>query len=80
MIDDGINKEKYIKCTDNIPKELQSFQSFLYRHFKNTPEYDNMKPASDQPARFLASAKIHNCDCIEDVELNRLRSNWNVLL
>lgn len=72
MIDDGIQQGKYIKCSDNILKELQSFQSFLYRHFKDRPEYESMKPSSHQPARFFATSKTHKFDKIEDIELNKL--------
>ena len=39
MINEGIQQGKYKETDDNILKELESFQSFLYRHFKNSPHY-----------------------------------------
>ena len=39
MINEGIEQGKYEETEDNILKELESFQSFLYRHFKDTPYY-----------------------------------------
>ena len=72
MINDGIQQGKYIECSDNILKELQSFQSFLYRHFKDRPEYESMKPSSHQPARFFATSKTHKFDKIEDIKLDKL--------
>ena len=39
MINEGIEQGKYEETEDNILKELGSFQSFLYRHFKDTPYY-----------------------------------------
>ena len=36
MINDGMQQRKYKGTDDNILKELESFQSFFYRHFKNS--------------------------------------------
>ena len=36
MINDGMQQGKYKGTDDNILKELESFQSFFYRHFKNS--------------------------------------------
>ena len=60
MINDGIQQVKYKETDDNILKELESFQSFLYRHLKNSPHYRQMLPSSHQPARFFATAKLTN--------------------
>ena len=60
IINDGIQRGKHKETDDNILKELESFQSFLYRHFKNSPHYRQMLPSSHQPARFFATAKLTN--------------------
>ena len=60
IINDGIQQGKHKETDDNILKELESFQSFLYRHFKNSPHYRQMLPSSHQPARFFATAKLAN--------------------
>ena len=36
MINEGIEQRKYEETEDNILKKLESLQSFLYRHFKDT--------------------------------------------
>ena len=59
MINEGIEQGKYEETEDNILKELESFQSFLYHHFKDAPYHKQMLPSSHQPARFFASAKTH---------------------
>ena len=60
MINDGIQQGKYKETDDNILKELESFQPFLYRHFKNSPHYTQMLPSSHKPARFFVTAKLTN--------------------
>ena len=59
MINGGIQEGIYKETDDNILKELESFQSFLYRHFKNSeiPHYTQMSPSSHQPACFFATDK-----------------------
>ena len=57
MINEGIEQGKYEETEDNILKELESFQSFVYCHFKDVPYYKQMLPSSHQQARFFASAK-----------------------
>ena len=57
VINGGIQEGKYKETDDNISKELESFQSFLYWHFKNSPHYRQMLPSSHQAARFFATAK-----------------------
>ena len=39
MLQQGISEGKYVKTEDNILKELKSFQSFIYRHFKKPTFY-----------------------------------------
>ena len=50
-----------------------SFQSFLYRHFKDTPYYKQMLTSSHQPARFFASAKTHKFDNLSDINVTNLK-------
>ena len=45
MINEGIEQGKYEETEDNILKELESFQSFLYRHFKEAPCYKDILPS-----------------------------------
>ena len=60
MIQDGITKGVYEVTTNNTHKDLASFQNFLYRHFKCHPDYDKMRPLSNQPARFFAPLRCIN--------------------
>ena len=62
MINEGILKGTYVETNDNTLKDLKSFQSFLYRHFRDHPKYKDMRPASNQPARLFATAKTHKFD------------------
>ena len=64
-----MNKVDYVKKVNGMIKEdlsthkdLEKFQSFLYRNFKSHPSYNNMRPVSNQPARFFATAKTHKFD------------------
>ena len=69
MLQQGISEGKYVKTEDNILKELKSFQSFIYRHFKKSAFYD-MIPSSHQPARFFTSAKTHKFENFDDININ----------
>ena len=51
---------------------IESFQSFLYRHFKNSPHYRQMLPSSHQPARFFATAKTNKFENINDITVDNL--------
>ena len=73
MIQDGITKGVYEVTTDNTHKDLASFQNFLYRHFKCHPDYDKMRPSSNQPARFFATAKTHKFDKFKDINIENLK-------
>ena len=57
----------------NIDFCTLTFQDFLYRHFYRTKYYDGMHPVSNQPARFLAPAKTHKFDTIEDINVKDLK-------
>ena len=73
IIQDGITKGIYEVATDNTHKDLASFQNFLYRHFKSHPDYDKMRPSSNQPARFFATAKTHKFDNFKDINIENLK-------
>ena len=73
MINEGAEQGKYEEIEDNILKELESFQSFLYRHFKDTPFNKQMLPSSHQPAKFFASAKTHKFDDLSDINVTNLK-------
>ena len=73
MINEGIEQGKYEETEDNILKELESFQSFLYCPFKDTPFYQEMLPSSHQAARFFASAKTHQFDNLSDINVTNLK-------
>ena len=62
MINKGIQQGKYEITTDTTHEDLGKFQSFLYRNFKSHPRYNDMRPVSNQPARFFATAKAHKFD------------------
>ena len=57
MINERIQQGKYKETDYNILKELESFQSFLYRYFKNSSHSREMLPSSYQPSRFFCYSK-----------------------
>ena len=78
MINEGIEQGKYEETEDNILKELESFQSFLDCHFKDTSYYKQMLASSHQPARFFASAKTHKFDNLSDINVTNLKL-WPII-
>ena len=48
---------KYIETRNTTQSQLKNFQDFIYRHFKKSEHYDQMRPVSNQPGRFFATAK-----------------------
>ena len=59
--------------SDNTHQDLKHFQNFLYSHFYMTEYYDKMRPISNQPARFFATAKTHKFIKIEDINTQDLK-------
>ena len=59
--------------SDNTHQDLKHFQNFLYSHFYKTEYYDKMRPISNQPARFFATAKTHKFIKIEDINTQNLK-------
>ena len=74
MINEGIQQRQYKETDGNILKELESFQSFLYQHFKNSPHYRQMLVSSHQPARFFTTAKTHKFENISDIGHTKMLS------
>ena len=74
MIDDGIIKGSYVETTtDNTLKELSRFQDFIYRNFHNYERYEDIKPDSNQPARFYGTAKTHKFETLEGITVAYLK-------
>ena len=73
MINEGIQQGKYEMTTDTIHEDLEKFQSFFYRNFKTHPRYNDMRPVSNQPARFFATAKTHKFDDYSLINANNLK-------
>ena len=68
MINERIAQEKYEKT-----EELESFQSLLYRQFKDAPYYKHMLSSSHQPARFFPSAKTHQFHNLNGINVTNLK-------
>ena len=73
MVKGGIKDGIYKETTDTILHDLKLFQDFLYRNFKDYKDYEIMRPVSNHPAQFYASAKTHIFHNINDVNLHQLK-------
>ena len=73
MINEGIQKGKYEWTNDKTHKDLEKFQHFLYRNFKNHSKYSDMRPVSNQPGRFFATAKTRKLDHHSLINLDDLK-------
>ena len=72
-IDDGINRGVYSNAVDNTLKDLKTFRHFLYRNFKDHPNYDKMLPKSNQPARLYGTAKTHKFGSPDKITTDELK-------
>ena len=54
-------------------KDLASFQNFIYRHLKCHPDYEKVRPSSNQPVKYFAIAKKHNFDNFKDIKIENLK-------
>ena len=77
MIEEGIRDGKYTPTNDTIIKDLNSFQYFLRKFFKNSPFYNNIFTSYNQPARFFATAKTHKFNNLSDIQNLPLRPIMN---
>ena len=73
MLNEGIKKGTYERANDTTMYDLETFQSFLYRNFRNHPSYDKMRPKSNQPARLYATAKTHKFNNLDKVTVEKLK-------
>ena len=73
MLEEGIKTKKYTKCSDSILKDLRSYQNFLLRHFKNFEFHSTIRPSSNQPARFFATAKTHKFISLSDITPSNIK-------
>ena len=62
MKNEGILQSKYDITTNTTHEDFKKFQSFLYHNFKSHPSYNYIRPVSNHPARFFATAKTHKFD------------------
>ena len=46
---------------------------FRYRNFRDTECYDDIYPVSNQPACFFATAKTHEFNSIEEINVDDLK-------
>ena len=73
IIKEGMEQGKYIELIDTTESNLKCFQDFLYRHFKKSEQYDQMRPVSNQPGRFFAMAKTHKLTSLNDITVENLK-------
>ena len=71
-INEGIQRGKYEMTTGTTYKDLEKFQSFLYRNLKRHPRYNDTRPVSNHPARFFATARTHKFDDYSLIRANNL--------
>ena len=73
MINEGVQQGKYEWANDKTHEDLETFQHFLYRNFKNHPKYSDMRPVSNQTERFFATTKTHKFDGLSLITLDDLK-------
>ena len=61
------------KSADTTHAGLKHFQDFRYRHFKDIRCYDEMRPVSNQPARFFVTAKTRKVKSLEELNVDQLK-------
>ena len=64
MTDEGIFREKYAETSDTTHADLKYFQDFLY---------DEIRPVSNLPARFFATAKTQKFKSLEEINVDQLK-------
>ena len=73
MLHEGIKRRTYERSADTTKQDFETFQSFLYRNFKNHPSYDKMRPKSNQPAMLYATAKTHKFNNLNELAVGKLK-------
>ena len=70
---DGIRNKIYEEITNNALKDLINFQNFLYRHFKDYENRDDMGPVSKELAKSYGTAKTYSFDNLENITSSNLK-------
>ena len=65
--------EKYIETSDTIHTDLKHFPDFLYRYFNDKKCFDEIRPVSNQPARFFVTPKVHKSKSLEKLNVDQLK-------
>ena len=73
MINEGIQQSKYKWANDKTHEDLEKFQHFLYRNFKDHLKYSDVRQVTNQQARFFATAKTHKFDDHSLINLDDLK-------
>ena len=73
MLNEGIKRRTYERSADTKKQDLETFQSFLYQNFKNHPNYDKMRPKSNQLARLYAIAKTCKFNDLDEITVEKLK-------
>ena len=73
MIENGITECTYVEISDNTLCDLKRFQDFLYHHLHKKKDYEAIRPCSNQPGCFFATAKTQEFESIEDISLESLK-------
>ena len=63
-------KELPMENVQRFKLDLNCFQGFLYRNFKDNKCYVNMHPVSNQPVRIFATAKTHIFNTKEEINVD----------
>ena len=72
MLDEDIKRGRYDRSIDTTKEDLEIFESFLYRNFKNHPGCDKVRPKSNQQARFYATAKTCKFNDHDEITVKKL--------
>ena len=72
MINNDIQNGVYVETENNTLRNLKLFQNLLYRNFKNNEHYNEMHPFSNQPVQLYRTAKTHNHENIDGINVQSL--------
>ena len=64
---------KYIEIIDTTHSDLKHFHEFFYRHFQKSKHYDQLRPVSNQPGRFFATAKLSKFTSLNVITVANLK-------
>ena len=73
MLNDGISKSIYARTEDTTLRDLQLFEGFLHRNFKDKyDKYEEMRPACHEPGKLYATAKTQEINLLDDITVDNL--------